>query len=87
MGSRVLYELNPDSFWTLENILQATLINDLRWFAYVLGGSKGAEPERIGASWMKKPKNTRNMDAMAMPIDELMERLARPRKGVNDGRN
>lgn len=83
--SRVLFELDKDSYWDLPDILMATLINHFRLFVWSLGGAKGAEPERIGPSWMKKKANSKKLEAMAMPIDSLLEELSKPRKGVKNG--
>ena len=83
--SRVLHKQNPDSYWDLTDILLATLINHFRMFMWSMGGAKGAEPETIGASFMKKNKPTRKLEASVMPIDELLKELSKPRKGENDG--
>lgn len=81
--SRVLYEINHDSYWELNDILAATMINHFRMFMWSMGGGKGAKPDNIGASFMKRESPARKLDAMVMPIDELIAELSKPRKGVS----
>lgn len=86
-GSRVLAAIEPDTKWTQTDQLLASLLNHLRWLMYSLSGGKGVEPDFIGTKAMqKKNGKSRKADAMAMPVDELMKQLNKPRKGVKNGR-
>lgn len=87
-GARVLTAIDADYEWTLTDQLLATLVNHLRWLMYVLGGSKGVEPEFIGTSRMRKKNNsrTRKLETRAMTVDALMKELSKPRKGVKHGK-
>ena len=84
-GSAVLREIDPDSEWTIGDVLDALLLNHIRMLAYALGGGKGEKPETIGPSWMRGKAEERKADAMVMTVDQLMEELSRPRKGVENG--
>ena len=84
-GSRVLLAINKDTAWSLTDTLLAMNLNFWRELLWVLGRRKGAEPERIGPSWMRKKQSVRKVDAMAMTVDELLEILSKPRRGANSG--
>lgn len=84
-GSAVLREIDPDSEWTIGDVLGAMLVNHMRMLAYSLGGAKGEKPAVVGPSWMRGKADKRQAEAMAMTVDELMEELSRPRRGVDNG--
>ena len=78
--------IDPDMWWTGERVLQAALLNEFRNFEWGMADPKkrGAPPKPIGPKSMTQGK-TRKLAAVAMSRDELLEELARPRKGANDG--
>ena len=83
-GSRVLTEFDADNRWTLTDQLIAMNVTTLRWLCYWLGGCKGVEPEPIAPERVRNAnKGKKKAEAMAMPIDELMSLLSKPRKGVS----
>ena len=75
---------DPDAWWTGERILQAALLNELRSFIWGMSDRKkrGAAPKPIGPSSMTRGK-TRKLAAVAMSREELLEELAKPRKGAD----
>lgn len=80
-GSRVLAEIEPDSAWTITDVLLATLVNHFRFFVHAMSGGKGTPPELIGPAWLRDKGKARKADAMAMPIEKLLETLSMPRRG------
>ena len=70
---------NQDAVWTLTDTLLATLVNSLNLFIWSMGNKnkRGPRPQLIGPSYMRN--KTRTLEAQAMPIDELMEKLNAPR--------
>lgn len=83
-GSCLKAAMDPDASWTRTEILLACLVNLFNALNYGLSDKKtrGPEPKRVGPSWMTKGNTrTRNIAKRAMPIDQLMEILSKPRKG------
>lgn len=81
-GSCLKEAIDPDAAWTRSDILLAIVVNDFNALLYGMSDPKtrGAQPKRVGPSWMTKGNvHTRNIGGMAMPINELMEILSRPR--------
>ena len=81
-GSCLKAAIDPDAGWTRAEILLAAIFNDFNALLHGMADpkSRGPEPRRVGPSWMTRGKTrTRNIATRAMPIDELMERLSRPR--------
>ena len=77
---------NPDCSWTREHVLLAGIYNSLNAFIYGMSDKRkrGKKPQPIGPSWMTKGK-TRKLEARAMPIDELMAVLSKPRMASRGG--
>ena len=75
---RVSYE--RDAWWTGDRQLMAALVNSLRGLIWGLSDrdGRGPEPEPIGPSWVTGQRSR----GMAMPADELMERLSSRRRGA-----
>lgn len=69
-----------DAAWTRDQILMAMTLNSLNGLIYAMSDrrKRGKRPQMVGPSWMTKGA-TRSLPARAMPIDELMEILNRPR--------
>ena len=81
-GSCLKAAIDPDAGWTRAETLLAVLVNDFAALLYGMSDpkSRGPQPRLVGPSWMTKGKtHTRTIPARAMPIDELMEILSRPR--------
>ena len=81
-GSCLKAAIDPDAGWTRADIILAALFNDFNALLYGMGDpkSRGPQPALIGPSWMTKGKQrTRKIPARALPVDELMEILSRPR--------
>jgi len=70
---------NKDAEWTLERTLLAALVNSLNMLIWGMSDkkSRGQQPRRVGPSYMRLKE--RKIEAQAMPISELMEKLNRPR--------
>lgn len=80
IDARVRVAEVSDAAWTREQVLIAALLNSLNGLIYGMSDprKRGKRPEIVGPSWMKKG-STRSLPARAMPINELMEILSRPR--------
>lgn len=82
-GCRWRVSYDPDAAWTLEAQLLAGILNNLRGMIWGLSDKdeRGPEPEPVGPSWMRdrKPRG------MAMTAAELMEKLGKARRAVDDG--
>lgn len=81
-GSCLKAAIDPDAGWTRSEILLAAVFNDFNAMLWGMGDpkSRGPEPHLVGPSWMAKGRQrTHTLAARAMPIDELMEILTRPR--------
>ena len=72
---------NPDAAWTREAIMLADIRNNLVNLMWSMGNprKRGARPKPIGPSWMTKG-SMRSLQARALPVDELLAELAKPRK-------
>jgi hypothetical protein len=79
-NARIRTVENRDNNWTLNDVLNASVLNSLNSLIYGMSDKRkrGKPPEIIGPSWMQK-KNTRSIPARAMPVDELMRILQLPR--------
>ena len=71
---------DEDAQWTLDRVLLATIANSLNMLMWGMSDSKkrGPRPDMIGPSWMRL--KTRKLEAQAMPIEELMEKLSQARR-------
>ena len=79
--ARVRAAENPDSRWTLNDVLSASLLNSLNALIYGMSDKrKSKKPEIVGPSWMTK-QHKRSMPARVLPVDELMRILQLPRGG------
>lgn len=80
-GARLVSAYRKDSEWTLTAILQAVLINKFSMFVWGMADKKkrGPKPKLIGPSWMVQPQ-MQSLPAQAMPINQLMSELQKPRK-------
>lgn len=72
--------VDDDAMWTLEAILLAEVRNGIQGLMYMLAdpATRGAPPTPIGPSWMRNTGRT--LEAMVMPVDELMAELSKPRR-------
>ena len=72
---------NPDAAWTLETVLLAVIHNDISSLIYGMSDprKRGHKPKPIGPSWLTKGA-VRTLEARALPIDELMAELSKPRR-------
>jgi len=73
-------EVNDDASWTREETILASIQNNLRGLIYGMTpkSKRGAEPKPLGPSWMTREK-MQKLPARAMPIEELMKVLEKPR--------
>lgn len=74
---------SDDAQWTLEAQLVAYIANQINGFMYSLSDPKrrGPRPAIIGDSAMReKLGGRRKLDAVSMPIDQLMHELSKPRR-------
>ena len=78
--SAICRAYDEDAQWTMDRVLLATIANSLHMLMWGMSDSKkrGPRPEMIGPSWMRF--KTRKLEAQAMPIDELMEKLSAARR-------
>ena len=72
---------DSDNVWTLEACLMAMVLNALHMLLYGMSDRKrrGAPPDAVGPSWMRRRPNRRTLDARVLTVDELMETLSKPR--------
>lgn len=79
--ARVRVAENKDSAWTLHDIVAVQLLNDFRTFVWAMSDSRkrGAAPQPIGPSWLSA-RRRKSLPARALPVDELMEELSKPRR-------
>lgn len=85
LKSRTLSALDPDNFWDLSDILQATLVNQFNdWlWAQAAANAKAAHrtpPKKvphIGTKAMReqKKKEGRTITGVALPLDEFKKQL------------
>lgn len=85
-GSRVRVAMDPDEWWTGERLLMAALVNNLRGLIWGMADKKkrGPEPKPIGPASVVKGSE-RKLAMVAMSREQLLEELAKPRKGADDG--
>lgn len=78
--ARIRVAEDKDRAWTLDSVTLACILNSLNALIYGLGDPKrrGAEPKPLGPSWLTR-QAMRTLDARALPIDELMAELSKPR--------
>ena len=71
---------SDDAVWTLDRTLLALLYNSLNMLMWGMSdkSKRGAQPTRIGPSYIRLKKRT--LEAQAMPIDELMAKLSMERR-------
>ena len=79
--ARIRVAYDKDAMWTLEHVLLASLLNNLRGLIWMLGDKRkrGPEPQPVGPSWMTKGK-MRTLESRVLTIDKLMEELSKPRR-------
>ena len=77
--ARVRVADDPDAEWTLTAVLLASLLNALRGLMWGMSDKRrrGPQPKPVGPSWMT---GRRNIAARAMPVDELVAELSKPRR-------
>ena len=80
-NARCRVAANKDNVWTLSDVVNVSTLNVLRAFMWSFGDPKkrGQMPQVIGPKWMVDA-NKRTLPARALPVDELMEVLSRPRR-------
>lgn len=80
-NARCRVAANRDNVWTLSDVVNVSTLNALRVFMWSFGDPKkrGQMPQVIGPKWMVDA-NKRTLPARALPVDELMEVLSRPRR-------
>ena len=73
----VAYE--PDAKWTIERTILAIIANSLNMLIWGMSdkSKRGKRPQLIGPSYLRNKQRT--LDAQVMTIDELMEKLNKPR--------
>ena len=73
--SRIRVREDPDAMWTLETVLQASLLNAFTGFMWGMSdkAKRGKRPEPVGPSYIAVKKK---LPAMVMSIDELERQLA-----------
>lgn len=79
-NARVRVAEDSDAFWTLENVISASVVNSINALIYGMSDSRkrGNPPELLGPSWMRR-NNKRTLPARSMPVSELIEILNLPR--------
>lgn len=80
-NARVRVSEDKDAMWTLENVINVSILNSIRMWMWGISDPKkrGSQPEIIGASWMKKA-NTRSLPSRVLSVDKLLEELNKPRR-------
>ena len=80
-NARCRVAANRDNVWTLSDVVNVSTLNALRAFMWSFGDPKkrGQMPQVIGPKWMVDA-NKRTLPARALPVNELMEVLSRPRR-------
>ena len=80
-NARCRVAANRDNVWTLSDVVNVSTLNALRVFMWSFGDPKkrGQMPQVIGPKWMVDA-NKRTLPARALPVNELMEVLSRPRR-------
>ena len=78
--ARVRVAENKDALWTLSDVVNVSTLNSLRLFMWSFGDPKkrGNAPQLIGPTWMVNA-NKRTLPARALPINELIAELNKPR--------
>ena len=76
---------NPDTRWTLNDVVLAGLYNSLNALIYGMSDKRkrGNPPPLVGPSWMTDTDKTRSLPARVMPASELLEILNMPREVDN----
>ena len=79
--ARVRVASDKDAVWTLSDIINVSVFNSVRALMWGLGDPKrrGREPELVGPSWLKAA-NRHTLPARALPVDELLKELNKPRR-------
>lgn len=87
LGSSLLSEYDADASWTRDQALMALLVNHMKALMYSMTPKKdrGPEPQMVGPSYMTEGQR-RSLEARAMPTDELLRALAKPRMKKNRAR-
>ena len=72
---------NQDNLWTLNDVVNVSTYNALRLLMWSFGDPKkrGQMPQIFGPSWMVNA-NKKTLPARALPVNELMEILSKPRR-------
>lgn len=79
--SRTMTKEDADMAWGMPEVLLASILNSLNGLIWGMSDKRkrGQYPEQVGPSRLtEKPK--RSLPALAMPVDELMMELSRPRR-------
>ena len=73
--ARVCRREDADAMWTLDNVLQAAILNAITGFMWGMSdkSKRGKRPEPVGPSYMAVKKK---LPALVMTIDELERQLA-----------
>lgn len=74
----VRVDIDSDAAWTLENVVNASILNSLNALIYGIGGASGAEPALIGPKWLTE-RGKHKLPASVMTIEALMQELSKPR--------
>lgn len=80
--SRLRGQAGEDEPWTMQNILLATLCNQLSAWMWAMGDKRrrGPKPQPIGPSWMRKRE--RRLESRVLTVRELENELRRPRRNA-----
>jgi hypothetical protein len=78
--ARIRTVTDPDSYWTLNDTLLASVLNSVNSLIYGMSDKqkRGRKPDLIGPSWMRR-KQMHSLPARALPVDELKRILSKPR--------
>ena len=83
-GARIHRAEEQDCAWSLTDVLLAALLNEFRTMEWAMLDKRrrGPRPQPVGPSYMA---GRHRLKARAMPVDELMEILSRPRTEAAGG--
>lgn len=78
--ARVYVALNSDNAWTRQDILLASILNNIRGYIWAMSDKRkrGPAPELAGPSWLTEAKK-KTLPARVLTIDELLKELEKPR--------
>ena len=80
LSARIRIASDADCAWGLQEVLTASLVNSLNGLIWGMGDkrTRGARPALIGPERLTRER-MKSLPARAMSVDELMEKLSKPR--------